>query len=139
MIVTGHCGGGHVEALRASVEAFDSAETAVLLLPSFEPTQDTYPSNHAAWGETAYQLLFEADTVDLGLVPPAPTLDDDGIWGDDPRTATVADGAAILALFLDRTVPRIENCGKGQPVQTMHTGHHAAPARFKDVRVGVKG
>jgi TldD protein len=29
------------------------------------------------------------------------------------------------------------NCGKGQPSQTGHTGHPAAPARFRDVRVGV--
>jgi TldD protein len=29
------------------------------------------------------------------------------------------------------------NCGKGQPVQVAHTGHSAAPARFRDVRVGV--
>jgi TldD protein len=29
------------------------------------------------------------------------------------------------------------NCGKGQPAQTAHTGHGAAPARFRDVRVGV--
>ena len=29
------------------------------------------------------------------------------------------------------------NCGKGQPSQTGHTGHGAAPARFRNVRVGV--
>ena len=29
------------------------------------------------------------------------------------------------------------NCGKGQPQQTMGTGHGAAPARFRDIRVGV--
>jgi TldD protein len=29
------------------------------------------------------------------------------------------------------------NCGKGQPPQTMGTGHGAAPARFRSVRVGV--
>jgi TldD protein len=28
------------------------------------------------------------------------------------------------------------NCGKGQPMQTMGTGHGAAPARFKNVRIG---
>lgn len=33
----------------------------------------------------------------------------------------------------------LPNCGKGQPVQTMHTAHHAAPARFRGVRVGVTG
>jgi TldD protein len=31
------------------------------------------------------------------------------------------------------------NCGKGQPSQTGHTGHPAAPARFTNVRVGVRG
>ena len=29
------------------------------------------------------------------------------------------------------------NCGKGQPGQVMHTGHGAAPGRFRNVRVGV--
>jgi TldD protein len=29
------------------------------------------------------------------------------------------------------------NCGKGQPMQVMGTGHGAAPARFRNVRVGV--
>ena len=31
------------------------------------------------------------------------------------------------------------NCGKGEPVQGMHVGHGAAAARFRDVRVGVRG
>ena len=29
------------------------------------------------------------------------------------------------------------NCGKGQPGQVAHTGHGTAPARFRDVQVGV--
>ncbi|MEV6347778.1 TldD/PmbA family protein [Actinoplanes sp. NPDC051851] len=32
----------------------------------------------------------------------------------------------------------IPNCGKGQPGQVGHTGHPAAPARFTNVRVGVR-
>jgi TldD protein len=31
------------------------------------------------------------------------------------------------------------NCGKGQPMQVAHTGHGAAPARFRNVQVGVAG
>lgn len=31
------------------------------------------------------------------------------------------------------------NCGKGQPMQIGHTGHPAVPARFRNVRVGVRG
>jgi TldD protein len=30
------------------------------------------------------------------------------------------------------------NCGKGQPSQVAHTGHGVAPARFRNVEVGVK-
>jgi len=30
------------------------------------------------------------------------------------------------------------NCGKGEPGQVAHVGHGAAPARFRNVRVGVK-
>ena len=120
VIVTGHCGGGHVEALRETTEAFAAEQGApegsgqavgVWLVPSFEPTEDTYPSNHAAFGETAYQLLFDPEPVDLSRLPDdrAPTLDDDGVWGDDPRPATADDGAAILALFLERTVPPVRD------------------------------
>jgi TldD protein len=29
------------------------------------------------------------------------------------------------------------NCGKGEPIQTMGTGHGASPARFRNVKVGI--
>ncbi len=32
----------------------------------------------------------------------------------------------------------ISSCGKGRPLQIAHTSHGAAPARFRNVRVGVK-
>jgi TldD protein len=35
------------------------------------------------------------------------------------------------------TVWGTPNCGKGQPSQVAHTGHGAAPARFRNVRVGI--
>ncbi len=39
----------------------------------------------------------------------------------------------------DEWVPwGVPNCGKGQPMQVGHTGHPASPARFRDVRVGVR-
>ncbi|MHB8946293.1 MAG: TldD/PmbA family protein, partial [Bacillota bacterium] len=31
----------------------------------------------------------------------------------------------------------LPNCGKGEPPQTAHVGHGAAPSRFRNVRVGV--
>jgi creatinine amidohydrolase len=112
VVVTGHCGGGHVEALRAAVAAFMDAQTGAtaLLVPSFEPMQDRYPSNHAARGETSFQLLFGPGLVDLSLVPPgdAPTLDDDGVWGEDPRLASADEGTAMLDLFVERTLTLLQ-------------------------------
>jgi len=31
------------------------------------------------------------------------------------------------------------NCGKGQPSQTAHVAHGVAPARFRDVQIGIRG
>jgi TldD protein len=31
----------------------------------------------------------------------------------------------------------LDNCGKGEPMQTAHVAHGAAPARFRDIEVGV--
>jgi TldD protein len=39
----------------------------------------------------------------------------------------------------DWTLWGTPNCGKGQPGQVARVGHGAAPARFRDVRVGVRG
>jgi TldD protein len=33
----------------------------------------------------------------------------------------------------------LPNCGKGQPIQVAHTAHPAVPARFRGIRVGVRG
>lgn len=46
---------------------------------------------------------------------------------------------ASMDMLSSEIVPwGLANCGKGQPMQVGHTGHPAAPARFRDVRVGVR-
>jgi TldD protein len=46
--------------------------------------------------------------------------------------------ASMDMLSSDVTAWGTPHCGKGQPGQMAHTGHPAAPARFRDVRVGVR-
>jgi creatinine amidohydrolase len=116
VVVTGHCGGAHVAALSEAVEAFSEAQsnTTAVLIPSFEPIQDVYPSNHAARGETSLQLLFDPGLVDLSRLPEdrPVTLDRDGVWGDDPRAASASEGSVMLAVFVERTVPIIRELMK---------------------------
>lgn len=111
ILITGHCGGGHTEALEEAVTRVSAQHPGVGLqfIPAFEPTKDVHPSNHAARGETALQLLFRPDVVDLSLLPEdqPPTLDDDGVWGEDPREATAEEGATILQMFVERTLPTV--------------------------------
>lgn len=111
ILITGHCGGRHTEALEKAVSHVSAQHPDVgfRFIPAFEPTKDVYPSNHAARGETDLQLLFKPDVVDISLLPDdrAPTLDEDGIWGENPREATAEEGAAILQLFVERTLPAI--------------------------------
>ncbi len=107
VLITGHAGGGHTDALAAAVDAFraEHPEIGLLLYASFEPIKDRHPMNHAALGETSLQLLVDRETVDLALVPAGdpPTLDEDGVWGDDPRNASIENGETIMDDFV-RTV-----------------------------------
>ncbi|MEG3634858.1 TldD/PmbA family protein [Micromonospora palythoicola] len=44
-----------------------------------------------------------------------------------------------MDMLSSETIPwGTPNCGKGQPGQIGHTGHPSAPARFRNVRVGVR-
>lgn len=111
VVITGHCGGRHTEALReaASTFATQTPMPKVWVVPAFEPVQDIYPSNHAAQGETSLQLLFGPEMVDLAALPAdrVATLDEDGVWGADPRLASTEEGEAILRLFVERTLPTV--------------------------------
>ncbi|MCA0268039.1 MAG: creatininase family protein [Bacteroidetes bacterium] len=108
VIVTGHAGQGQQDTLHAAVNAFAERHPAlrVRMWTSFDLIQDPYPSNHAARGETSHQLAIAPSTVNLAAIPdgPAPTLEGEGVWGEDPRRASAAEGRKMLRLFVERAV-----------------------------------
>lgn len=112
VLVTGHYGGGHVEAINAAAKEFSvrHPEIALWAFPDSEPLEGVFPKNHAARGETSFQLLFKPELVDLTLLPAnrETTLEDDGVWGEDPRGASAAEGAKMLQVFLENAVPKIK-------------------------------
>ncbi len=118
VLVTGHYGGGHVEAIQKAAEKFAAShpEIGLWAFPDSEPLEGVYPKNHAARGETSFQLLLRPELVDLTLLPPNrdTTLDDDGVWGDDPRKASAAEGAQMLKMFLENAVPQIIKLLRGK-------------------------
>ncbi len=130
VLVTGHAGGGHTEAISTTVEAFASEhpDIGTVFCASFEPVKDQFPMNHAALGETSLQMVVASNLVDLSLIPDgdAPTLDEDGVWGKDPRNASVEHGAAIMRAFVDALTPTIQELMSAETptfrLQTSDTG-----------------
>lgn len=113
VLLSGHMGGGHMEALNQVRAEFEAAHPGFpfCLITSYDLVQDQFPANHAARGETSLQLHFDPVPVDLARLPEdrAATLDDDGVWGDDPRAATAEQGALHLEAFLRAAVPKVRD------------------------------
>lgn len=110
ILVTGHYGEKHVEAIKKGVEQFskETPDVGVWAFPDSEPLDGSFPANHAARGETSFQLLFQPDMVDLSTLPERETtLDDDGVWGEDPRNASAQEGRQMLDVLLRNALPRI--------------------------------
>lgn len=110
ILIMGHYGEGHVEAIRKAVDQFSDAnpDIGIWAFPDSEPLKDSFPANHAARGETSFQLLFQPEKVDLATLPDRETtLDDDGVWGEDPRKASTEEGRQMLEIFLQNALPRI--------------------------------
>ncbi len=110
ILVIGHYGEGHVEAIRKAVGQFSDAnpDVGIWAFPDSEPLEGSFPANHAARGETSFQLLFQPGMVDLSTLPGRETtLDDDGVWGEDPRKASAEEGQQMLEIFLQNALPRI--------------------------------
>ena len=112
VLVTGHYGEGHVKAIQQAAQEFATKhpEIGLWAFPDSEPLEGFFPKNHAARGETSFQLLFKPELADLNLLPAdrEATLDDDGVWGEDPRKASAAEGAQMLKIFLENAVPKIK-------------------------------
>lgn len=111
VLVTGHYGGEHVKAIKETVAAFNAEQngTTVWALTDAEPHEGFFDPNHAAYGETSYMMLIDRETVDLTLLPAdrVATLDEDGVWGQDPRQASVVDGQKMLDVFVQQALPKI--------------------------------
>lgn len=112
VFLTGHYGGGQVEAQKRATKAFLERHPnfPIWSFPDWEPLEGKFPMNHAAHGETSLLMYFDPDLVDLSLLPAdrAATLDDDGVWGDDPRESTREAGEEMVNAFLETAVPRVK-------------------------------
>lgn len=110
VLLTGHYGGGQVKAVDEATEEFLAKydDTQVWSFPEWK-LGDEFEINHAAHGETSFQLYFDESLVDLSMLPKdrVAELDVDGVMGRDAREATVEDGRRFVEAFVAAAKPKV--------------------------------
>lgn len=114
VLVMGHYGPRHVEALQEVVAAFNAKQTHCFAwaFPDYEPLKDEgIPGDHAGRTETSYMMLFHPGSVELDRLPQEGELDmkKDGVGGVDPRGGNASPEFAAKAVeaLVRNAAPRI--------------------------------
>lgn len=117
VILMGHYGAKHVQALREVAEEFLTNHPDVRGIFAPDPTfvaDKGIRGGHADLYETSLMMFFRPDLVDLSLLPKdrAITIEEDGIGGDDPRNATADEGERIANLIVEELTRQVEQLKK---------------------------
>lgn len=113
IILMGHYGAKHVEALREVAKEFLEKHPDVRGIFAPDPTfvaDKGIRGGHADLYETSLMMFFRPDLVDLNLLPKQReiTIEEDGIGGDDPRSSTQEWGEKIADLLVEGLTRRVE-------------------------------
>lgn len=117
VILMGHYGAKHVEALREVAGEFLKAHPDAKGIFAPDPTfvaDKGIRGGHADLYETSLMMFFRPDLVDLNLLPKEGeiTVERDGIGGDDPRKATIGEGERIADLLVEELTRQVEELKK---------------------------
>jgi creatinine amidohydrolase len=104
-VLCGHVGQPHYDTLKAEAAAFNAVQSATRIIATSETEllpKELVIVNHAALGEVSFLLHSHPDCVDLARLPAerVPTLEQDAVWGPDPRSATAEKGRLYTTAFV---------------------------------------
>lgn len=108
----GHVGQPHYDLIKAEAEQANERHPKTTFIATSETdlvSPELFIVNHAALGEVALLMASDPDCVKLERLPSdrVPTLQDDAVWGPDPREATVAKGETYRDAFVAAAAERI--------------------------------
>lgn len=101
----GHVGQPHYDIIKDEAAKFNATATATRIIATSETDlidKSVVIVNHAALGEVSFLMHTDPDCVDLSRLPAdrVPSLEQDAVWGPDPREASAEKGAAYTAAFV---------------------------------------
>ena len=102
----GHVGQPHYDIIKEEAAKFNQSQSATRIIATSETDlipEDIVIVNHAALGEVSFLMHTDLDCVDLTRLPQdrVPTLEEDAVWGPDPRESSAEKGRAYTAAFID--------------------------------------
>ena len=112
VVIMGHYGGKHVEAVQQGVERFSEKHSLprVLAIRDYEPASwvNVKGGDHAGKNETSLMMHFRPDLVDLELLPDGELdIKRDGMT-PNAREATDEHGAELVRIFLEQGAPKVK-------------------------------
>jgi creatinine amidohydrolase len=101
----GHVGQPHYDIIKDEAQKFNATGSGTRIIATSETdliSKDIVVVNHAALGEVSFLMHTDPGCVDLTRLPAdrIPTLEQDAVWGPDPRESSAAKGAAYTAAFV---------------------------------------
>lgn len=101
----GHVGQPHYDIIKDEATTFNATQSATRIIVTSETdliSKDIVIVNHAALGEVSFLMHTDPDCVDLTRLPKdrVPTLEDDAVWGPDPRESSAEKGRVYTEAFL---------------------------------------
>jgi creatinine amidohydrolase len=104
-VLAGHVGQPHYDIIKDEAAQFNARQTHTRAIATSET--DLLPKelvivNHAALGEVSFLMHTDPDCVDLTRLPAdrVPTLEQDAVWGPDPRESSAEKGRIYTAAFV---------------------------------------
>jgi len=113
VVLMGHYGGKHVEAVKQGVAMFTDkhARARVLAFPDYEPASwvKVNGGDHGGRNETSLMMHFRPDLVDLSRLPSRElAVERDGV-SPNAREATAEHGAMLARVFVEQAAPKVRD------------------------------
>ena len=113
-LLCGHVGQPHYDIIKAEAEAFNARSMGTVAIATSETdlvSPEIVKVNHAALGEVSFLMATDPDCVDLSRLPAdrEPTLEQDAVWGPDPRESSAEKGLTYTAAFVTAAAKLIAN------------------------------
>lgn len=111
-VLCGHVGQPHYDIIKAEAAAFNARQSATQIIATAETdliSPTVVVGNHAALGEVSFLMSQHPECVDLSRLPAdrVPTLEQDAVWGPDPRESSAEKGRIYTAAFIAGARPLI--------------------------------